>query len=479
MSYLSVFVQNVAERRGRGARSGGGLRAGAGRRLRRASPPAPRRSRRSRSGAAREPFYRVVQAGFRQRRKQIHNGLSRELPVDRERRRRTALAACGVDPERRPQTLTLDEWACLASRLGRLLVSTPLRLEAPAKLNLTLRVVGRRDGRLPPPREPTSSCSSSPIGCCCCRAAAACASSGEAADRAARSTRPTSPGAAWWRGSRAEPELACLALEKRIPVAAGLGGGSSDAAAAWRLGRAWRGAARGRAGEDDWRRWRAIGADVPFFAACRAAAARDGDRRAHRADRAAGRATSCWRIPPFGAVDRRRLRRAAARRVGQRVENDLLAPALPPAPGARRRASGSWPERAAAAAHRLGPTVFALTDDPERAAAIAGRLARGRASVRPSPARATQPASIERHRPRRNDMADARGDQHRCARRRRPAPTARRSAPASSSSPPGQLGIDPATGEFAAADVAGQAERALANLRGHPRGRRQRAWIGS
>ena len=30
----------------------------------------------------------------------------------------------------------------------------------------------------------------------------------------------------------------------------------------------------------------------------------------------------------------------------------------------------------------------------------------------------------------------------------------------------GQLGLDPATGEFAAPDVAGQAERAIANLRG-------------
>ena len=72
------------------------------------------------AGPAREPFYRVVQAGFRQRRKQVHNGLSRELPVDRVVVAEV-LDACSIDPERRPQTLTLDEWACLAGRLGPLL----------------------------------------------------------------------------------------------------------------------------------------------------------------------------------------------------------------------------------------------------------------------------------------------------------------------------------------------------------------------
>ena len=71
-------------------------------------------------GAARDPFYRVVQAGFRQRRKQVHNGLTRELSVDRGAVAE-ALAACGVDPDRRPQTLSVDEWACLTGRLALLL----------------------------------------------------------------------------------------------------------------------------------------------------------------------------------------------------------------------------------------------------------------------------------------------------------------------------------------------------------------------
>ena len=116
MSYLSVFAQNVAA-------------AEVVARVPAASfEPAPavdsavlRLRRRERPaiapGAGREPFYRVVQAGFRQRRKQVHNGLARELPVDRAAVD-VALERCGVDGERRPQTLSVDEWACLASVLG-------------------------------------------------------------------------------------------------------------------------------------------------------------------------------------------------------------------------------------------------------------------------------------------------------------------------------------------------------------------------
>ena len=115
MSYLSVFAQNVAS-----AEVVARVPA-------RAFEPAPevdsavlRLRRRERPsvppGPAREAFHRVVQAGFRQRRKQIHNGLGRELPVDAERVTR-ALEACGVTPDRRPQTLSVDEWACLSERL--------------------------------------------------------------------------------------------------------------------------------------------------------------------------------------------------------------------------------------------------------------------------------------------------------------------------------------------------------------------------
>jgi 16S rRNA (adenine1518-N6/adenine1519-N6)-dimethyltransferase len=116
MSYLSVFAQNVASAQvvarvpASAFEPAPKVDSAVLRLRRRPAPVVP-------VGAAREPFYRVVQAGFRQRRKQVHNGLSRELPVDRERVA-DALAACGVDPERRPQTLSVDEWACLAAALG-------------------------------------------------------------------------------------------------------------------------------------------------------------------------------------------------------------------------------------------------------------------------------------------------------------------------------------------------------------------------
>ena len=116
MSYLSVFAQNVADaevvaRVPAAAFEPAPKVDSAVLRLRKRPVPAVP------AGDQRDPFYRVVQAGFRQRRKQVHNGLSRELPVDRERVTE-ALAACGVDPERRPQTLSLHEWACLATALG-------------------------------------------------------------------------------------------------------------------------------------------------------------------------------------------------------------------------------------------------------------------------------------------------------------------------------------------------------------------------
>ena len=116
MSYLSVFAQNVASAEVVARVPADAFEPApdvdsAVLRLRcRDEPVVP-------VGEGREPFYRIVQAGFRQRRKQVHNGLTRELPVDRDVVE-AALAACGVDPERRPQTLSVDEWACLAADLG-------------------------------------------------------------------------------------------------------------------------------------------------------------------------------------------------------------------------------------------------------------------------------------------------------------------------------------------------------------------------
>jgi 16S rRNA (adenine1518-N6/adenine1519-N6)-dimethyltransferase len=116
MSYLSVFVQNVADaevvaRVPASAFEPAPAVDSAILRLRRRDAPEVA------VGAVREPFYRVVQAAFRQRRKQIHNALSRELPVEREQVE-AALTACGIDPDRRPQTLSVAEWARLVDRLG-------------------------------------------------------------------------------------------------------------------------------------------------------------------------------------------------------------------------------------------------------------------------------------------------------------------------------------------------------------------------
>lgn len=59
-------------------------------------------------------FFRVVKAGFRLRRKQLKNSLAAGLGCDRAAARRL-LVSVGVDPERRPQTLDLEEWAAVAT----------------------------------------------------------------------------------------------------------------------------------------------------------------------------------------------------------------------------------------------------------------------------------------------------------------------------------------------------------------------------
>ena len=115
MSYLSVFVQHLAEAEivavvPRDAFEPAPAVDSAILRLRRRAAPAV-------PPDGRDAFYRVVQAGFRQRRKQIHNGLGRELPIGRAEVA-AALARCAVDPDRRPQTLDVGEWVCLAGELG-------------------------------------------------------------------------------------------------------------------------------------------------------------------------------------------------------------------------------------------------------------------------------------------------------------------------------------------------------------------------
>jgi 16S rRNA (adenine1518-N6/adenine1519-N6)-dimethyltransferase len=66
---------------------------------------------------AEEELWRLVQAGFRERRKMIHNVLARQLAGLDRRRLDSALAACGIDLDRRPQTLSVDEWLALREAL--------------------------------------------------------------------------------------------------------------------------------------------------------------------------------------------------------------------------------------------------------------------------------------------------------------------------------------------------------------------------
>ncbi len=69
--------------------------------------------------AAEGALWRVVQAGFRERRKMLHNVLRRQLPVEAARVD-AALAAVGIAPDRRPQTLAVGEWIALVEALGPL-----------------------------------------------------------------------------------------------------------------------------------------------------------------------------------------------------------------------------------------------------------------------------------------------------------------------------------------------------------------------
>jgi 16S rRNA (adenine1518-N6/adenine1519-N6)-dimethyltransferase len=64
-----------------------------------------------------DALWRLVQAAFRERRKMIHNVLARQLPVDAARVDE-ALAAAGIAPDRRPQTLAVGEWLVLREAFG-------------------------------------------------------------------------------------------------------------------------------------------------------------------------------------------------------------------------------------------------------------------------------------------------------------------------------------------------------------------------
>jgi 16S rRNA (adenine1518-N6/adenine1519-N6)-dimethyltransferase len=57
----------------------------------------------------RESFFRVVQAGFSERRKQLHNSLTHSLHYKNELIR-SWLTTADIDPGRRAETLSIDDW---------------------------------------------------------------------------------------------------------------------------------------------------------------------------------------------------------------------------------------------------------------------------------------------------------------------------------------------------------------------------------
>lgn len=245
----------------------------------------------------------------------------------------------------------------------------PLRIEAPAKLNLSLRVTGRRDDGY---HELDSHFVLLELadrlllmpGC-----------SGFRVEGRDADVLPLDGDNLALRGLLAaldgDPELACLTLDKAIPAAAGLGGGSSDAAAAWRLGRAARGLPD-RAAPDELATLARIGADVPFFAAAVPAARVTGIGERVEALPAI-RHEVVLVHPPFGLATADVF--AALRRdEWGSDENDLLAPARrlrPELDGllALVRAAGGQPRLTGS-----GPTIFTIEDDADRADALAARL---------------------------------------------------------------------------------------------------------
>jgi len=64
-------------------------------------------------------FFQIVKAGFSQKRKQLRNALSAGLRLEAEQVDEW-LAQAGVDPKRRAETLTLEEWGVLARLWSRM-----------------------------------------------------------------------------------------------------------------------------------------------------------------------------------------------------------------------------------------------------------------------------------------------------------------------------------------------------------------------
>ena len=67
----------------------------------------------------RDSFFRLVQAGFSERRKQIHNSLARGLHR-KDAEVQVWLKAAGIDPGRRAETLSIEEWLQLWHQMEKI-----------------------------------------------------------------------------------------------------------------------------------------------------------------------------------------------------------------------------------------------------------------------------------------------------------------------------------------------------------------------
>jgi 4-diphosphocytidyl-2-C-methyl-D-erythritol kinase len=186
---------------------------------------------------------------------------------------------------------------------------------------------------------------------------------------------------AMWRaaGRRGDPKGLCVRLVKRIPLQAGLGGGSSDAAAALRVC-----AALWRVGDAAVRRAAArLGADVPYFLEGGTALGLGrGDRLLPLTDRAASWVVLV--VPAFGVstkdaygwLDAARSRaRGAGGAGGDEPGNDLEAPVAARHPEIRGIARALEKAGALSAAMSgSGAAVFGLFRNRARAESAARNL---------------------------------------------------------------------------------------------------------
>ncbi|MBU1660418.1 MAG: hypothetical protein KKD28_02975 [Chloroflexi bacterium] len=63
-------------------------------------------------------FFRLAKSGFGQKRKNLRNSLSAGMSWSKEKAEEN-LRASGIDPHRRAETLSLEEWSALVTRVSR------------------------------------------------------------------------------------------------------------------------------------------------------------------------------------------------------------------------------------------------------------------------------------------------------------------------------------------------------------------------